>query len=146
MLRDILRKMSKDDSHVKLKSLEQIIKLGENIVQESEEKKKVIRSVSPNPNQVSRKNLPQPAPSTERRSRSANPMRRSELVATPAPPTQEDKYIPSFTPNSPNPMTISALESSNNMKTIQRAQKVPGLQPDTVVKKTKKVSYVFSFV
>lgn len=41
MLRDILRKMSKDDSNVKLKSLEQVLKLGQNIVQnDSEEKKK----------------------------------------------------------------------------------------------------------
>jgi hypothetical protein len=39
MLRDILRKMSKDDSHVRLKSLEQVLKLGQDIVQQDQEEK-----------------------------------------------------------------------------------------------------------
>ncbi len=40
MLREILRKMSKDDSHVRLKSLEQVIQLGQDIVEDSEDKRK----------------------------------------------------------------------------------------------------------
>jgi hypothetical protein len=40
MLREILRKMSKDDSHVRLKSLEQVIQLGQDIVEGSEDKRK----------------------------------------------------------------------------------------------------------
>lgn len=40
MLREILRKMSKDDSHVRLKSLEQVMQLGQDLVEESEEKRK----------------------------------------------------------------------------------------------------------
>lgn len=43
MLREILRRMSKDDSHVRIKSLEQVLELGHNIVkQDLEEKKKVL--------------------------------------------------------------------------------------------------------
>lgn len=41
MLREILRKMSKDDSRVQLKSLEQVLQLGQNIAQlESNQLKK----------------------------------------------------------------------------------------------------------
>jgi hypothetical protein len=40
MLRDILRKMSKDDSHVRLKSLEQVLKLGQDIVNQDQDEKK----------------------------------------------------------------------------------------------------------
>lgn len=145
MLRDILRKMSKDDSKVRLKSLEQIIKLGENIVQESEGKKKTVRrSVSPplqplaESNPSSRRSLADTAPSTERRSRSANAMRKSEMISTPAPVHRDNNYLPDFTP-SPSPMTMSALDTSG-MKSIQRATKVPGLQPDNLQKKSKKVS------
>ena len=51
MLREILRKMSKDDSHVRLKSLEQVLQLGQNIVhQDMEEKKKKQQSAITSPN------------------------------------------------------------------------------------------------
>lgn len=51
MLREILRKMSKDDSHVRIKSLEQVLELGHNIVkQDLEEKKKILVAPSSPPN------------------------------------------------------------------------------------------------
>lgn len=146
MLRDILRKMSKDDSHVRLKSLEQIIKLGENIVSESEEKKKTTqRSLSPTAipttqsNPSSKRSSVEGGISSERRSKSANQMRRPEVMSTPAPNHQShNNFTPDF---ASSPMTMSALENNSGMKTIKRATKVPGFQPDFAVKKTRKVSH-----
>ncbi len=47
MLREILRKMSKNDSDLKLKSLETVLKLGESILIDSENKKSNERNISP---------------------------------------------------------------------------------------------------
>jgi hypothetical protein len=168
MLREILRKMSKDDANVRLRSLEQVLLLGQNIVQQdSEEKKKkavnagpgpvnspssVGGNISPNrqvisispvaPNPAASKSRPvintqlPPAnlPISQQRSHS-NPMgsRRSPTNNNSGP----THFASASSRNSPVYMTAEDLEK--RPKVIARATRAPGLMPDNLEKKPKKV-------
>jgi len=155
MLREILRKMSKDDANVRLRSLEQVLMLGQNIVQhDTEEKKKKLMSagilpespgvsssvgsISPS-KQVIAVSSPTSNSRPSHRSQS-NPKgsRRSPISNNISPP-----FATNTTRSSPSYYTAEDLP--RQPKVISRATSVPGLMPDDVAeKKPKKVKNVAS--
>jgi hypothetical protein len=132
MLREILRKMSKDDSHVRLRSLEQVIKLGENIVEESEEKRKKSPVLGTSSNNATFqgsfvRNNNRPETTFTR----TNPADFKMNYALPMAGTAQ--------PQSPPPQRVMS-SGPPPMKVIARSTRVPGHMPTTESKKSSKVS------
>jgi len=150
MLREILRKMSKDDANVRLRSLEQVLLLGQNIVmQDSDEKRK--KFVSPvsspannnataSPNRQVVTLSPTNNSNTANRSRGGNtnpaPQQRSHSNPMSARRSPTNDGSTSSNRNSPSYLTTDDFE--RKPKVISRAIKAPGLMPDIVERKPKK--------
>lgn len=164
MLREILRKMSKDDANVRLRSLEQVLLLGQNIVQQdSEEKKKKEVNVGPGPinspssanrNVSPSRQIISISPST------ANPANKGGIVSPPVisqprshsnpmgsrrSPTNNNSAAAAFASASSrnSPTYFTAEDFEKRPKVIARAARAPGLMPDQLEKKPKKVSLIF---
>lgn len=97
MLREILRKMSKEDSNVRLKSLEQVLQLGQNIVQQDVEEKKK--------KQIQQQGISSPVS-----------LPTSPILAN-MPPVEA-----SHPPPAPPPFNLQSINSNNNVRMKGQAQ------------------------
>lgn len=119
MLRDILRKMSRDDSHVRIRSLEQVLQLGQEIV------KKETSPVKQQPSPPKGRYAPFTLASS------------GSYSAVSSPPS-----FASSTPRYPSAPRYSQREQpapAMGSKVISRSSNAPGVMPDRSAKKNIRV-------
>lgn len=135
MLRDILRRMSRDDSKVRIKSLEQVLALGQEIVR----KETLASPTSPNspPRRYSTPN------NTLRDSSSSHPLSASVgHSVVPESPYSTVSSLPTYASATGATSGASSGHGSTQVsgKVILRATKAPGTMPDRNARKNARVS------
>lgn len=135
MLRDILRKMSRDDSNVRIKSLEQVLKLGQELVQK--EAGGSPSSMAAHPQQQMSSSSPP--------SRRMPPTNLNSAFSSEGPSRlQAQQHVArsyAMQSQSQSRSMMGAGEGGQQPpKVIGRASRAPGILPDRTEKKSGRVS------
>lgn len=156
MLREILRKMSRDDSTLQLKSLEQVLQLGHSIAQQDSQERlhelKVAqgherrhgRTPSPRRSAAGGGHPPSGAVAMAPLLGDSRSNSFTDHTSDPEGPPPRRQPVPASAAAGPRPVAaatpvnLGASGASSN-GSISRLAKVPGLTPDPTAKKAKKV-------